>query len=87
MKETRSELWSLQEIEQFLKSYLVHGKDFYRIASSLKSKELPQVIKFYYLFKQKLKLKLHAMEFHSLENASSKQKLNLLEEIVARIKS
>ena len=27
------------------------------------------------------------MEFHSLENASSKQKLNLLEEIVARIKS
>ena len=41
MKETRSELWSLQEIEQFLKSYLVHGKDFYRIASSLKSKELP----------------------------------------------
>lgn len=66
---------------------MVHGKDFFRIASSLKSKELSQVIKFYYLFKQKLKLKLYAMEFHSLENASSKQKLNLLEEIVARIKS
>ena len=47
----KGELWSIGEIDQFLKGYLMHGKDFSRIAASLRQKKLGQVIKFYYLFK------------------------------------
>ncbi len=50
-------LWSRWEIQLFLEQYLIHPKDFVRIATHFPHKTYSQLIQFYFDFKWVFELK------------------------------